>query len=223
MTPSARPADTGRPEGRAIRIRPARADDVERIAAISFDETTHAETRALTRGDLDQARRYLRGQLDLEQFPSSVRPTVVATDHDVIVGMLQYSMGPARVHGRLENLRLLASVVGVIGLVRCIPQLVGRYRIDLPVPPNAFYVADMRVDAARRGHGIGGQLLEWAEHKARELAAPSMALTAMTTNPAIHLYQRHGFTITDVRTHPWYSRRLDGAGRCLMEKPLTPN
>src|SRR5438132_10496984 len=131
-------ADASRPGRRAIRIRPARAADVERVAAISLDATTHAETMALTRGDVDKARRYLRGELDREPFPSSERPTVVATDDDVVVGLLQYSIGAERVHGRLQNLRLLASAVGVIGVLRSVPQLVGRYRINIPVPPDSF-------------------------------------------------------------------------------------
>ena len=57
----------------------------------------------------------------------------------------------------------------------------------------------MRVDPSRRGHGVGGMLIEYFLDWARRRGAQQASVTAFAANQtAQRLYQRHGFTPTAV-------------------------
>jgi len=47
-----------------------------------------------------------------------------------------------------------------------------------------------------------------------------MALTTTTTNPARHLYIRHGYRVVETRLDPAYERLTGIPGRVLMVKEL---
>lgn len=53
-----------------------------------------------------------------------------------------------------------------------------------------YYLVYIAVDASRRGQGIGGKLLE----KTFAVADGDIALHVEPDNPAMHLYERLGFT-----------------------------
>jgi GNAT superfamily N-acetyltransferase len=142
---------------------------------------------------------------------------VIAHDGDSVVGLLDYST--SRVTSRLERITMLARLLGPIGFARALPVVYARLRVDTPVPPDAFFIANVRVDECQRGRGIGAQLMEWADQHARETGRPRMALQTFTNNPAMRLYERMGFRVTDSRNHALYQRYV-GTGRCLMEKVL---
>jgi GNAT superfamily N-acetyltransferase len=91
----------------------------------------------------------------------------------------------------------------------------GRLRVSMPMPDDAFCLANLRVDEAHRGRGIGTALMHWGGEEARELGYRRIALQTMMGSPAIRLYERLGYRITRSRTHPCY---LGGSGRCLMER-----
>jgi GNAT superfamily N-acetyltransferase len=54
-------------------------------------------------------------------------------------------------------------------------------------------IHDLAVVPARRGQGVGRQLLHAAEEKARELECCKLTLEVMEHNPARRLYESYGF------------------------------
>jgi GNAT superfamily N-acetyltransferase len=201
-----------------VSIRAASADDVARIIEIVNSEP--GEDAVALMGSLELAQRYRARMIELEEIPNPSRPTVVAEIADRVVGVLQYRLDDEGRHGKLAHLRVLASLVGPTGLVRRAPALWARTRVPLSIPPDSFFLTNLHIDAERRGQGVGGRLLDWAEQEARGRGVPLMALTTIAKGRPIALYERHGFSITQTATHPSYERSFNVPGRVLMEKQL---
>jgi ribosomal protein S18 acetylase RimI-like enzyme len=198
-----------------ITIRPVQLEDIEMIEErLLYDETTDAETVAFVGGDETLARGYLTKTLQVSHLPVAEWPCVVAVDGDKVVGLLDYS---ARGMSRMTRLALLYEVVGWKQFLRAIPTMYGRQRVNTPVPDDAFYLANLRVDEAQRGRGIGTALMQWGEEKARALGYRRIALQSLTSNRAVQLYERLGYRVTQSPSHRLY---LHGEGRCLMLKAL---
>jgi GNAT superfamily N-acetyltransferase len=71
------------------------------------------------------------------------------------------------------------------------------------------------VARSERNQGIGGRLLDALATRARELGHARMALAVETGNPAVRLYERHGY-VRDQEMHGYVRmiRHLgDGARR----------
>ena len=203
----------------SLSIREAGASDVERIAEIIHGEPGD-ESVALT-GSVDRARRFGYGLVQLDAIPNATRPTVVAESGERVVGVLQYTRGQSGTPITLGHVRLAVSVMGPIGVFRLLPRLRARTKVDMPIPLDSFYIAELHVDPKLRGQGIGGELLDWAEQEARRLGDPRMTLTTTATNPARHLYERKGFAVTTSATNPSYERFTGIPGRVLMEKHIS--
>ncbi len=59
-----------------------------------------------------------------------------------------------------------------------------------------FYLDDLVTDAAARGQGLGGALLDWCIRTAREAGCDTFALDSGVQRAAAHrFYFRHGLTI----------------------------
>jgi hypothetical protein len=59
-----------------------------------------------------------------------------------------------------------------------------------------FYVDDLVTDESLRGHGYGGQLMDWLEAEARESGADTFALDSGVQRGQAHkFYFDHGMTI----------------------------
>ena len=198
-----------------ITIRPVQLDDIDLIEdRLLYDEITDAETLALVGGDEKLARMYLAKTMKVAHLPVAEWSCVVAVEGDKLVGLLDYSTESM---SRVIRLALLHDVVGWKQFLRALRVMYGRKRVNTPVPDDAFFLANLRVDEAQRGRGIGTALMEWAEDKARELGARHMALQTLTSNRARRLYERLGYRVTQSPTHRLY---LHGEGRCLMVKAL---
>lgn len=200
-------------------IRPAAARDVERIAEIMHGEPM-PELLALV-GDPERASKFGKGLVMLERIPNAARPTVVAERDGAVVGVLQYTLGPSDQGVTMEGVRLALKVAGPVRFARGLPRLRARQRVELVPPPEAFYVAELHVDPARRSEGVGARLLAWADDEAARLGRTSMALTTHSSNRARHLYERAGYVVTGERTDPGYERYTGIPGRVLMEKRLS--
>jgi GNAT superfamily N-acetyltransferase len=200
-------------------IRPATARDVERIAEIMHGDPG-PELLAIV-GDRSLARAFGKGLVVLEHIPNAARPTVVAESDGGVIGVLQYTIGTSDAGVTMERVRLALRVAGPVRLVRAIPRLRARQRIELMPPSDAFYVAELHVDPARRSEGVGARLLSWADEEAARLGRPRLALTTYSTNRARHLYERAGYVVTRDRTDPAYERYTGIPGRVLMEKQLS--
>jgi GNAT superfamily N-acetyltransferase len=58
----------------------------------------------------------------------------------------------------------------------------------------------------RRGHGIGGALLEALKAKARADGFAALSLGVAEANPAMRLYERHGFVRVETARKRWRMR-----------------
>jgi ribosomal protein S18 acetylase RimI-like enzyme len=199
-------------------IRPAATGDVERIAEIMHGEPGPELVGIV--GDSERARRFGRGLVLLERIPNVARPMVVAESGGAVVGVLQYTLGTPTTGANVERVRLALRVAGPVRLARALPRLRARQRVDLMPPPDAFYIAELHVDPARRSEGIGARLLAWADDEAARLGRARLALNTYSTNRARHLYDRAGYTVTGERTDPRYEQYTGIPGRVLMEKQL---
>jgi ribosomal protein S18 acetylase RimI-like enzyme len=197
-----------------IAVRPVEANDVDIILdRLLYDEVNDAEAVALL-GSEARARRYLRELVMGGDTPIERRPYVVAVDGDDVVGFLDYSTAGL---SRSERLRLLYQIAGPTQCVRAVPTLIGRWLVNTSMPEDALFISNIRVDRNRRSQGIGTQLLLCAEEIALERGQRSVALQTLVSNPAIQLYERLGYRITQSRSHRLY---LSGEGRCTMQKEL---
>ena len=89
------------------------------------------------------------------------------------------------------------EIVGTFQLT-FIPNLTGRGAMRVKVE-------SVKVKAARRSGGIGGQMMTFAEHYAREQGARAMELTSNKTRKDAHrFYERLGFT----RSHEGFKKKL---------------
>jgi GNAT superfamily N-acetyltransferase len=192
--------------------------DIDRVAQILHAEPG-AEAIAFM-GNVELARRYGEALVRRDGIPNPARSTVVAQRAGEVVGVLQYALGSGRAHGRLEHMRVLASVVGPFGVVRRLPAIRARARVEIAVPPASFHIANLHVDAAHHSEGIGNELLEWAEWEAIRVGARRMVLITTTTNPARPWYERHGFVPTVTATDGRYERYAGVPGRVLLEKSI---
>ena len=173
-------------------------------------------------GDVELARRYGIGLFKLDPIPNEQRVSIVAQEGDAIVGVLQYEFGDlGKPHSRVDVLIMLLKLLGPIGLLRRIRAVQSRAKVDIPVPPGSFHLANLHVAPGYQDRGIGGKLLEWGENKAIELGAPRMTLITTTDTGRIAWYERSGFKITKTATDPTYERYTKIAGRVLMEKDLS--
>jgi ribosomal protein S18 acetylase RimI-like enzyme len=204
-----------------IAIRAAESGDVERIIGIIHGDPT-PEAVAVA-GSPELARRFGAGLVRLDGIPNDDRPTVVALDGEQVVGVLQYRIGGNPSTFTLDHVKLAVSVFGLAGSLRRLPRFRGRSLVDIPVPANSLYVAELHVDPQRRGHGIGGKLLVWAIDEADRLGVSQLSLDTTTTNPARRLYERHGFVVSRTRLDRRYERFTGVPGRVLMERPGPPS
>jgi ribosomal protein S18 acetylase RimI-like enzyme len=201
----------------AILVRPATADDGGRIGEI-FARPPTREAIALV-GDPARATALCEGLIALDHIPNDDKPTVVADFGGRVDGFLQYTRGGGT-RITYEQVKLALRVAGPLRLLRALPRVRARQRVDIPHPPDSLYVAELHVDEARRGYGIGARLLEWADGEARRLHYERVTLTPYVTNRAVHLYERQGYTVIDRRDDAAYERYTGAPGRILMEKRL---
>jgi ribosomal protein S18 acetylase RimI-like enzyme len=96
-----------------------------------------------------------------------------------------------------------------------------RERLGIRIPPGTFDLNELDVLPEYRNRGIGAQLMAHAEQSARDRDFREMWLTTETNNPAIRLYERHGFHIERQATDAVYEEMTGAPGRVLMMRALT--
>jgi len=201
-----------------LTIRKATPSDTNRIAELLAGDPGQ-EAIGLT-GDAGRARKFGMAMVGLPNSPQGWNRTVVAELDARVVAIIQAGrdVPGMRVTPRLIYLGL--QIFGPIGLVRLLPRLRARQRVQPVPPPESYYIAEIDVDAAYRNKGIGGALLDYAEAEARAAGHRLMSLTTSTTNPARRLYERRGFRVVETRTDAAYKRYTGIDGRHLMVKQL---
>lgn len=77
----------------------------------------------------------------------------------------------------------------------------------IPHGPDCYEIAKMAVSPSARGKGYGDALMKAAQDWARKKGAKKLMLLSNTVlNPAISLYQKHGFRVAHLGDHPDYKR-----------------
>ncbi len=204
-----------------VTIRPARGADIEQLIAILYDDPPRDLLGLVP--DPRKARAvgavFVRYGLAID-----LRLTEVAVVGGEAAGLIELRrpgedvrLTPALV-ARVVAREL--AIVGPGGLWRYVRYQRARSRVNMPHPPDALYVGELDVHRDWRNCGIGGAMLRHAEEVARREGFPRMALTTTTTNPAQHLYARHGYSIVETRLDPSYERLTGIPGRVLMVKGL---
>jgi ribosomal protein S18 acetylase RimI-like enzyme len=204
-----------------ISIRPATHADVERLIAILYEEPP-GEFRALV-PDRRKAR-VIGAALIRNGLSLNIDRTAVAVAGGEAVGLIALQRpGESDRTSVAAVLRVVARafpLIGPAGLWRYVLVDRARGRMRLAHPVDSLFVWELDVHPEWRNRGIGGVMLRWAEEIARSEGFPRMALTTTTTNPAQHLYSRHGYQIVDTRLDAEYERLIGTPGRVLMVKEL---
>ena len=130
-------------DGTAVVLRDATAGDAARVAEIQHG-VPGSELVGLF-GSVDRARRFGLRQTTRRGVLDDRRPVIVACRDGRVVGFAQWSIGDVERTGLRDVLDALA-VVGVGGLVHLPRKMKARARVRTPVPPDAFYLAELHVD-----------------------------------------------------------------------------
>ncbi len=119
-------------------------------------------------------------------------------------------------------LRMLPQMLLILGPVtpRALYGMWLRQRVQFEPQPDAFAIGELYVDEALRNHGIGGRLLQHAEDLAHRSRASRMCLETGITNPALRLYERHGYAVIKTKANAGYERMTGSPGRVLMSKDI---
>ncbi|HEV8573550.1 MAG TPA: GNAT family N-acetyltransferase [Dehalococcoidia bacterium] len=198
-------------------LRAATPGDTNRIADIIHGEPG-VEAVALL-GGAEHARALGMAIVRLPNSPQGWRRTVIAEANRKVVGIIQAGhQAEFRLSPRLVYVAL--HLLGPIGVLRAVPRMRARRRVEQCAPDGAYHIEEIHVDPRHRGRGIGGALLDYAASEARRRAFEQMSLTTTTVNPARRLYERHGFRIVETKTDAAYERYTGIEGRHLMVKEL---
>jgi ribosomal protein S18 acetylase RimI-like enzyme len=201
-----------------LTLRKATPADTERIAEIMFDDPGQ-EATGLTGGE-ERAREISKATVRLPNSPQGWRQTVLAELDGEAVGVLQAGINPVSVTVTPRLALTALRVFGPIDLIKLLPRLRARGRLNMKAPAGSYHIAELHVDGQVRGRGIGGAMLERAEERARESDCRRMSLTTNTENPARRLYERQGFRVAETKIDAAYERYTGIEGRHLMVKEL---
>ena len=221
-SPGARRRQGGEPAVQGLMIRRAVASDLDRIVEIMHSEPM-PEGVGLAFGDPELARALGSALIRMPKSPMGWERTVFAVNDDKPAGMLQADASEVTSASVMKPgvLFRLLRIFGPVKFLRGLPRVRIRARLNFAYPAGAYIVHELHVDPAYRNRGIGGALLDCAEDEARRLGHARIALSTTTSNPARHLYERHGFRIAETKTDPDYERMTGISGRHLMVKELS--
>ena len=124
---------------------------------------------------------------------------MVDTDDTAIGLMLSY---PGRImnHLGLSMGKQLFGVYGVIGFVRFVRRVLP-FAFMREADTDEYFVNTLAVSSDFQGQGIGSHLLNYAEHKARNMYCNKCTLNVEVSNlRAHHLYERLGYRVVETLT-----------------------
>jgi ribosomal protein S18 acetylase RimI-like enzyme len=201
-----------------LRIRPAGPGDTNRIAELLGGDP--GQEAIGIAGSADKAAAFQTALVRLPNSPQGWRHTVVAELEGKVVGILQAGGDRREVTVTPRVAYLALHTFGPLGVLRILPRLRARRRVQTKTPAGSYHIAEIDVDPTYRNRGIGGTLLDHAEAEARKGGYALMSLTTTTVNPARRLYERHGFRVVETKTNAAYERYTEIEGRHLMVKEL---
>lgn len=132
---------------------------------------------------------------------------VVATRDGELVGLAGYAHGGRGLTGGTAG-----DVLRAYGGIRALPRLAVLALFERRPRHGELVMDGICVDAAQRGTGVGGLLLDEVAAVARELGCRRIRLDVIDVNPrARALYERNGFVATSTQRTP-FLRELMGFG-----------
>jgi ribosomal protein S18 acetylase RimI-like enzyme len=202
-----------------MRMRRATVADLPALSALMFVDPPR-EAVALARGE-KPARRF-QEELFRHAFDDAESVVFVAVgDDDEPVG---FAWLASRDGSEIPSLRRVASMavraMGIRGALAAAWPASARLAVDITPPAGGTHVSELHVHPHHRGKGIGGALLDVVEDEARAAQAGHISLTTGSSNPARHLYERHGFEVMSERTGRRYARLTGIPARVLLVKQL---
>ena len=201
-----------------LTFRRATPDDTERIAEIIAGEP--GQEAIGIAGSAELARRFGMGLVRLRNSPQGWQHTVVAETNGEVVGIMQAGAATQTLRVTPAMALLALRTFGLLRIRGVLSRFRARGRVQTHAPHGAYHIGELHVDPRYRNRGIGGALLDYAEAEARASGYKQMSLSTTTTNPARHLYERHGFAVVQTRTDAAYERHTGITGRLLMVKDL---
>ena len=200
-----------------LTIRMATPGDTNRIAEILGGDPG---AEAIGLAGREKAITFETGMVRLPNSPQGWRHTVVAERDGKVIGIMQAGGDQQDVRVTPAIVYLALHTFGPLGIIKLMPRLRARRRVQTRRPPGAYHIAEIDVDPGFRNGGIGGALLDYADAQARAGGYSRMSLSTNTANPARRLYERHGFRIAETRTDAAYERLTGIEGRHMMIKEL---
>ena len=178
----------------SVVFRPAKSDPAEGKAFAQYLETAADDLFPVlfgTRAEAIIARAYSNPGHDL-----SYEHVVFAEKAGNLVGMVSgYTAAQHRQSADAELLRA-AGFIRSIRMLALTPFAFGLIRFMNRVDDGDYYLQAVAVDESTRGEGVGSQLLDLAEERARDVACRRFVLDVASTNAgARRLYERRGMTI----------------------------
>jgi len=164
----------------------------------------------------------LRRMFRLPYHTTSYTYTLVAEDEERLVGLLSGLDGKSwRASKRASQ--MYAPLWCALATPRQIPRMLAAFddfnKAFSPILDVEYYVEGLAVLPERRRQGIGRQLMEFAENRARSKGLKRLALdVAIENEGARRFYQGLGFHEAKVAANPGYCKRFNFVGSIRMVK-----
>jgi len=207
-------------QDRKITYRPATPADAEIASQLIFDTFPMLSAYIFGLGDKDHAQEILALIFVLEDHRFSYQVTEMVMQDEEIVGM--FIAYPAQELPRLDR-GLLKAIVKQHNFLDKLRMLVrGLPAIFIEeAKPNDFLLSNIAIAKAKRGQGIGGQVLAYVEEKAKAAGYNRLALIVeMDKENACRFYESKGFEVRAKLPEPPHRVKHLGPGFQQMVKEL---
>lgn len=200
-------------------IRPARPDDARQAARLIY--STGPEAFNLAYGSQDRALSIIARLFAQEGNIASFRYASVAERQGQMVGIfVLHDKTIIRRSQARTGLELL-KLVGPLFILFRLPLYRHQSAANPEPAQGELFVADVAVAPEARGRGVGMMLMAEAERVAREGKYTGISLGVRADNlPAVNLYRKMGFEITDFLKDEWLKNRYGFPGAYRMRKSI---
>lgn len=203
-----------------ITYRPATPADAEIASRLIFDTFPLLSAYIFGLGDKDQAKDILARIFVLEDHRFSYQVTEMVMQDEEIVGM--FIAYPAQELPRLDRglLKVIIKQHSLLDKIRMLVRGLPAIFIE-EAKPNDFLLSNIAIAKAKRGQGIGGQVLAYVEEKARTAGYNRLALIVeMDKDNACRFYETQGFEVRAKLPEPPHRVKHLGSGFQQMVKDL---
>lgn len=177
-----------------IQVRMTKASDVDAAVPLIYSSGPYSFNYAFCQSHEAQAREFL-GKIfikDNTEFSHRQHLGLYLNEQLVAVGCIRIAE-----HNQSFMLATLKEIISFYGIFKAIPVLIRGLRTEAVIRPphrDAAVLCDLGVDEKKQGLGLGTQLIESLEQRAKSLGYDTVELDVASNNPlARALYQRLGY------------------------------